>query len=551
MLRLKPIVGASYTVKFTDRGESDVNKILRGVLYIVFGLLVLVSLLFLAVVLSEIPSSNYPLTNVLPLVMLLSVLSGSICLIVWLATRRGNFLKYGAVLLILGVVLSPINPAITKVNRYIVSSDIMPRRSIANQTVPGLDLETTLVQESAVTRSAWDLFELTEMNHLNGEVTYYTSLDWDSSEDGLEQGLRYFVGKETLDANILISYHQSMRTMELDIYRPAEAKTLFQQAIKSTGIDQESVKERVDFEISGVPAVALEYAQQVGELQLDLVSYLFFSRTTLYVITISAPSPSIEELRGFGQQFVADIKLDDGAKPLLISEKVELAKQGGEQVVYADYARFRREDNLLKNEYFVATGLVSNLANYYGGAQSFDLIERSDTGFVSTTGLRVSGELDFDGPGYYLNEGDGVKIIGFMNAQSKPSIYAIEKTQIDFGAEDIIASYKKRCVTYDYRTVARDPHVYEGELARFTGKVVQVMESGRSVILLVNVTKDNSSYRDTVYVTYTRKSDQESRVLVDDIVTMYGTLAGLKSYETILGSTATIPALVAEYIDVH
>lgn len=46
MLRLKPIVGASYTVKFTDRGESDVNKILRGVLYIVFGLLVLVSLLF-------------------------------------------------------------------------------------------------------------------------------------------------------------------------------------------------------------------------------------------------------------------------------------------------------------------------------------------------------------------------------------------------------------------------------------------------------------------------------------------------------------------------
>ena len=159
--------------------------------------------------------------------------------------------------------------------------------------------------------------------------------------------------------------------------------------------------------------------------------------------------------------------------------------------------------------------------------------------------------MDFDGPGYYLNEGDGVKIIGFMNAQSKPSVYVIEKTQIDFGAEDIIASYKKRCVTYDYRTVARDPHVYEGELARFTGKVVQVMESGRSVILRVNVTKDNSSYRDTVYVTYTRKSDQESRVLEDDIVTMYGTLAGLKSYETILGSTATIPALVAEYIDVH
>ena len=78
-----------------------------------------------------------------------------------------------------------------------------------------------------------------------------------------------------------------------------------------------------------------------------------------------------------------------------------------------------------------------------------------------------------------------------------------------------------------------------------------MMESGNSVVLRVNVTKSKYGYNDTVFVTYTKKSSQESRILEDDIVTLYGTLEGLKSYETIFGATVTIPAMEAKYIDIH
>jgi hypothetical protein len=51
-------------------------------------------------------------------------------------------------------------------------------------------------------------------------------------------------------------------------------------------------------------------------------------------------------------------------------------------------------------------------------------------------------------------------------------------------------------------------------------------------------------------VTYTRKSTTESRILEDDIIAMYGKLAGLETYETIFGSSVTIPRFYAQYIDV-
>ena len=49
---------------------------------------------------------------------------------------------------------------------------------------------------------------------------------------------------------------------------------------------------------------------------------------------------------------------------------------------------------------------------------------------------------------------------------------------------------------------------------------------------------------------YTRKSENESRILEDDIINMYGTLNGTKTYDSVLGSSITIPYLIAEYIDV-
>lgn len=112
--------------------------------------------------------------------------------------------------------------------------------------------------------------------------------------------------------------------------------------------------------------------------------------------------------------------------------------------------------------------------------------------------------------------------------------------------------YKASCIVgYDYKTLARDPDTYIGTHAMFRGKVIQVMESSYGITTLrVNVTQGKYTWENTIYVTYI-PGPGEKRILEDDIVVMYGEMQDLKTYETVLGSTVTIPWLSAEYIDIE
>lgn len=112
--------------------------------------------------------------------------------------------------------------------------------------------------------------------------------------------------------------------------------------------------------------------------------------------------------------------------------------------------------------------------------------------------------------------------------------------------------YKAQCNTIPYSDIARNPNNYIGQKAVFTGKVIQVQESGKSTTLRVSVTQgEYGIWDDTVYVDYSKKSDAESRVLEDDIITMYGQLNGLKHYTAVFGNQISIPHLLAEYIDIN
>jgi RNA polymerase subunit RPABC4/transcription elongation factor Spt4 len=105
------------------------------------------------------------------------------------------------------------------------------------------------------------------------------------------------------------------------------------------------------------------------------------------------------------------------------------------------------------------------------------------------------------------------------------------------------------CQTYSYADIARNPEEYKGKPAVFTGKVIQVLENGKKVTLRVNVTKGNSQFwSDTIYIDYTRSDERESRILDDDVITIYGDFNGIKSYKTALGGTMSIPWVLARYI---
>lgn len=118
--------------------------------------------------------------------------------------------------------------------------------------------------------------------------------------------------------------------------------------------------------------------------------------------------------------------------------------------------------------------------------------------------------------------------------------------------------YIENCKEYGYKDIARKPNNYKGKRAKFEGQVVQVQESYGTVVLRVNVTKEENEfaeggylYSDTIYVEYKYKDDNEDKILEDDIVTLYGTLNGTKTYTSIVNSDVTVPYLKAEYVEIN
>lgn len=125
----------------------------------------------------------------------------------------------------------------------------------------------------------------------------------------------------------------------------------------------------------------------------------------------------------------------------------------------------------------------------------------------------------------------------------------IQTEAYSLSPEEKIAIYKQNCTNYSYDEIARNPDTYKGKYAKLTGQVIQVMEDGDSYTLRVDITKKGSYWTDTILVSYTKQDANESRILEDDVITMYGMLAGTYTYKTVMGSSLTVPLLYAEYIE--
>lgn len=96
-----------------------------------------------------------------------------------------------------------------------------------------------------------------------------------------------------------------------------------------------------------------------------------------------------------------------------------------------------------------------------------------------------------------------------------------------------------------YEQLARNPDDYEGKKVKFTGEVIQVIEGDSSIQLRVAV---NSQYNQILLVEYD-SSIVKSRILEDDIITVYGVSCGLISYQSSMGGTITIPFILVDKID--
>lgn len=117
---------------------------------------------------------------------------------------------------------------------------------------------------------------------------------------------------------------------------------------------------------------------------------------------------------------------------------------------------------------------------------------------------------------------------------------------------DVEIEYKASCSTIDFKTLSRNPDKYIGNRYTFTGEVIQVMEesSSNTVHLRLDITKTSYGYSDTIYVVG-ELDNSGDRILEDDIITIWGDCGGLYSYESVLGSTVTLPRIDMRYYSIN
>ncbi|MDR4948123.1 toxin regulator [Neobacillus cucumis] len=98
-------------------------------------------------------------------------------------------------------------------------------------------------------------------------------------------------------------------------------------------------------------------------------------------------------------------------------------------------------------------------------------------------------------------------------------------------------------ITYDQ--LARTPDNYTGQKVKFRGKVIQVIEGDGETQIRLAV---NDDYDKVLFAAFD-SSTVTSRVLEDDMITIYGTSSGLITYDSTMGGKISIPGVAIDKID--
>ena len=191
--------------------------------------------------------------------------------------------------------------------------------------------------------------------------------------------------------------------------------------------------------------------------------------------------------------------------------------------------------------------LVSISAKYTGSREA-GIPLNSKNKYIEVTAKYKSGKTE-------TVEGWEIKKPQTLKADKSATVeisYKDKKCKLTVNCSTMSAkTYKSKCKTISYDSLARSPKKYKGQLVKFYGRVVQVQESDSALyysVYRINVGNDGYGYYDdTVYVTFSDYGSS-NRILEDDMVTFYGEYQGLKTYTTVMGGSVTIPHVQAEYI---
>ena len=122
--------------------------------------------------------------------------------------------------------------------------------------------------------------------------------------------------------------------------------------------------------------------------------------------------------------------------------------------------------------------------------------------------------------------------------------YSVQNyTKVSLGQPDKNGNYK--ITKKNYQELARNPDPYKSKGMTFKGKIYQVVErSNGENIYRIAVDSDSDCM---FYIEYSLPS-KSAHLLEKDIVTVKGTYYGIYTYQTTMGSTVSVPALIATEI---
>ena len=147
---------------------------------------------------------------------------------------------------------------------------------------------------------------------------------------------------------------------------------------------------------------------------------------------------------------------------------------------------------------------------------------------------------------------EDIKKLNIDNYESEAVLYDNNNSKIEVN-ENFYNTQKNQfisnCQNYSYKEIFRNSENYIGKYAVFTGEVIQVMDNKEFYDVRINVTKDEYGYyEDTMYASIP-KSYFQGRILEDDIITIYGRLSELMTYQSIFGADITIPSMYVRHAE--
>lgn len=113
-------------------------------------------------------------------------------------------------------------------------------------------------------------------------------------------------------------------------------------------------------------------------------------------------------------------------------------------------------------------------------------------------------------------------------------------------AEERKAKFKADSVEIPYNQLNKNPDRYAGKKVVYTGKILQIQESGGEGFMLLSVTDEGYDiWTDNIWVNYFREIDSAE----DDVIKIYGVVKGSRSYETQIGGETYVPEIDARYVE--